>query len=52
MSKEMCHCGSEVSDVTSPGVFANRNMTPYFCDECITVRCDAYPGACRGEYRG
>lgn len=41
-----CHCGRVVAAMAEPGVYANPNMVDDFCGECITVRCDAYPGAC------
>jgi hypothetical protein len=42
----VCHCGSLVASIAQPGAYANPNMVDAFCGECITVRCDAVPGAC------
>lgn len=44
----LCHCGNHVAAFADPGKYENPNMVDYFCGDCITVRCDAYPGACKG----
>lgn len=45
----ICHCGRPAAAVADPGKYANQNMVDDFCGECITVRCDAFPGACLSD---
>ena len=48
---ELCHCGEWVAAISQPGVESNPNMVDAFCPDCISVRCDAFPGACKkGEF--
>lgn len=40
---DRCHCGEHVVY----GYNGNPRETRFLCDLCDSVRCDAYPGACR-----
>jgi hypothetical protein len=42
---DTCHCGAPVH-----GIRDGIDLGPpaaALCEECLPVRCDAYPGACR-----
>jgi hypothetical protein len=43
-----CHCGQPVAW----GFDGNQDHTRGMCKHCDEVRCDAYPGACDGDWRG
>lgn len=63
MTKKLCHCGSGVAwdsatedekktwaqwDEKEESSYW-RGMAEHFCTWCWSVRCDAYPGACRNK---
>jgi len=48
LTHEQCHCGTKAID-------KNSQHWPYrsgMCEHCASVRCDAYPGSCEGNYLG
>lgn len=62
MKKKTCHCGTEVAWNTATNTQKDewrdmdgqsdtstywQGMAKNFCQWCWSVRCDAYPGACR-----
>lgn len=46
----LCHCGDPVAIDTHPAHARDMNLSlaGAYCYECALVRCDAFPGACRG----
>lgn len=47
---DTCWCDDrEVYAVTHPEESKYSAPRDVLCKDCCTVRCDAYPGACRGE---
>jgi hypothetical protein len=45
-----CHCGAAVVLDSDPDIATDMTigLASGYCRDCAAVRCDAYPGACRG----
>jgi hypothetical protein len=47
--QEKCHCGKPIRVYKDIGML---EFTRGLCEYCDSVRCDAYPGACRDDFNG
>jgi len=49
MNAGSCHCGAPTAEEAgmSRDDFLSDTLREMFCLACATVRCDAFPGACK-----